>query len=169
MSTKSNGKKYWLEEPARLEDYVSPRTTCIVNPDDESQWVPLSCQEHEAFGLLIWKMESSSEHMDNQCQDRAQEVLHKLNTYDELVDNVRQLLDPKSNLDEVFAKIQALVGGENVVDTPKKPVFSVRRNSCDCHPETCCCDKWAIYQDEKKITTIFSKETARNIVESLNK
>ena len=23
--------------------------------------------------------------------------------------------------------------------------WHVRRNSCDCHPETCCCRKWAVF------------------------
>ena len=39
--------------------------------------------------------------------------------------------------------------------------FHVRRNSCDCHPETCCCHPWAVHdRDGKKLTTHHDREEA---------
>ncbi|HEJ6002048.1 hypothetical protein I5F53_03750 [Pseudomonas aeruginosa] len=39
--------------------------------------------------------------------------------------------------------------------------FHVRRNYCDCHPETCCCNDWAVHDAEgNKLTTHFYREEA---------
>lgn len=46
--------------------------------------------------------------------------------------------------------------------------YSVRTNKCKCHPETCCCDDWAIYEMERKILTIYDKEVAEWVSSRLN-
>ena len=39
--------------------------------------------------------------------------------------------------------------------------YTVGPNHCRCHPETCCCDDWAIFNpDRSKHSTHYSKEHA---------
>jgi len=33
--------------------------------------------------------------------------------------------------------------------------FTVKQNYCNCHPETCACNDWAVYDGDKKLTTFF--------------
>lgn len=48
--------------------------------------------------------------------------------------------------------------------------YHVRQNFCRCHPETCCCDDWAVHLPSgKKYTTHNSKEVAADLAEWLNK
>lgn len=48
--------------------------------------------------------------------------------------------------------------------------YTVGRNHCDCHPETCCCDPWAIFgRGGKKHSTHFARSTADEIAAALNK
>lgn len=47
--------------------------------------------------------------------------------------------------------------------------YTVDRNLYDCHPETCSCDRWAIYQGADKFATLYDKRTAEKIIEALNK
>lgn len=46
--------------------------------------------------------------------------------------------------------------------TPNHPgTWHVRRNACNCHPETCCCDDWAVFDpDGKRYGTFFHKKDA---------
>lgn len=47
--------------------------------------------------------------------------------------------------------------------------YEVRPNHCNCHPETCCCNDWAIYApDGAKHTTYFNKINADQVCNSLN-
>lgn len=47
--------------------------------------------------------------------------------------------------------------------------FTVRRNQCNCHPETCCCRDWAIYTDDgEKYDTYMHRERADEIAKLLN-
>lgn len=46
--------------------------------------------------------------------------------------------------------------------------YSVKRNSCSCHPETCCCNDWAVYKDTEKHSTYFDKKTAEEVCKALN-
>lgn len=43
-----------------------------------------------------------------------------------------------------------------------KPKYYVGPNHCRCHPETCCCDDWAVYdsEDDQVFETFFRKEEA---------
>ncbi len=43
-----------------------------------------------------------------------------------------------------------------------KEKYYVAPNHCNCHPETCCCDDWAIYdsEDDQVFETFFRKEEA---------
>lgn len=54
--------------------------------------------------------------------------------------------------------------------TPPTPdAYHVKTNYCRCHPETCCCDDWAVYgPDGEKRSTHFHKETAELVAEALN-
>lgn len=46
----------------------------------------------------------------------------------------------------------------------------VRYNYCDCHPETCCCNPWALFYKVtgKKIATFYNKSDADSLREELN-
>lgn len=47
--------------------------------------------------------------------------------------------------------------------------YEVERNNCRCHPETCCCDDWAIISPTgEKHSTYFHKSTAEEIAALLN-
>lgn len=47
--------------------------------------------------------------------------------------------------------------------------YKVGVNYCNCHPETCCCNDWAIYnENDEKYSTFFRKEVALEICELLN-
>ncbi len=47
--------------------------------------------------------------------------------------------------------------------------YKVCRNSCQCHPETCCCDPWAVYSlDGEKHSTHWEKEVAVLVAKALN-
>ncbi len=43
-----------------------------------------------------------------------------------------------------------------------KPKYYVGPNHCRCHPETCCCNDWAVYdsEDDEVFETFFRKEDA---------
>lgn len=48
-------------------------------------------------------------------------------------------------------------------------LYHVAPNHCACHPETCCCDDWAVYStSEEKHSTHFKKETAELVADALN-
>jgi hypothetical protein len=50
---------------------------------------------------------------------------------------------------------------------PKK--FHVRVNYCKCHPETCCCNDWAVFDPNgKKHSTFFAEDTAHEVADALN-
>jgi hypothetical protein len=50
---------------------------------------------------------------------------------------------------------------------PKK--YEVARNRCNCHPETCCCNDWAVYAPGgEKWDTFFKKENADKVAKALN-
>lgn len=58
------------------------------------------------------------------------------------------------------------------MSTNKQPLtdlYSVQPNRCTCHPETCCCDPWAV-QDRhaKKHSTHYEKATAQLVADALN-
>lgn len=46
--------------------------------------------------------------------------------------------------------------------------WSLRKNTCRCHPETCNCNDWAIYLNESKFCTVFDRFKAEMIVNKLN-
>jgi len=46
--------------------------------------------------------------------------------------------------------------------------YTVRRNHCDCHRETCNCNDWVIYVGEEKHSTYFGKDTADEVCTALN-
>jgi hypothetical protein len=50
--------------------------------------------------------------------------------------------------------------------TEKK--YTLGGNPCDCHPETCSCDDYAIYENGKKYFTIFDKSKGEHVVNALN-
>jgi hypothetical protein len=64
---------------------------------------------------------------------------------------------------EVLEKAARLIRQE----LPKR--YTVEMNRCSCHPETCCCNDWAVYDKGKKVTTFFEKESADLFCEYLNK
>jgi hypothetical protein len=39
-------------------------------------------------------------------------------------------------------------------------MFTVKRNYCNCHPETCACNDWAVYDGDKKLNTFFHEQDA---------
>ena len=47
--------------------------------------------------------------------------------------------------------------------------YLVEVNRCNCHPETCCCNDWVLYDpDGEKITTFFHKKDAEKLADTLN-
>ncbi|MCP4597815.1 hypothetical protein [Neptuniibacter sp.] len=47
--------------------------------------------------------------------------------------------------------------------------WHIRTNSCRCHPETCCCDDWALYSpDGEKASTFFDETEAEKEAEFRN-
>lgn len=46
--------------------------------------------------------------------------------------------------------------------------YTVRPNWCNCHPETCCCNDWAVYKGNEKITTFYARAKADEYVKELN-
>lgn len=49
-------------------------------------------------------------------------------------------------------------------------IFKVVGNGCNCHPETCCCDDYAIVnvKTKEKHSTYFREETAEEVCGLLN-
>lgn len=47
-------------------------------------------------------------------------------------------------------------------------MFEVDGNKCDCHPDLCSCDDWAIYKNGDKHSTYFDLETAKEVCNALN-
>lgn len=46
--------------------------------------------------------------------------------------------------------------------------WHVRPNFCKCHPETCCCNDWAVYDPAgNKYVTCFTKVEADSLVTTL--
>lgn len=50
------------------------------------------------------------------------------------------------------------------------PRYKVKPNYCNCHPETCCCDDWAVIDttDQSTFTTCFRKDAAIATADALN-
>ena len=47
--------------------------------------------------------------------------------------------------------------------------FTAARNHCNCHPETCCCKDWAVFNpDGRKHSTHHEKVTAQQVADALN-
>lgn len=50
--------------------------------------------------------------------------------------------------------------------------YSVGINFCNCHPETCCCNRYAIFENKDgkmvKHSTHYAEKTAKEIAASLN-
>jgi hypothetical protein len=47
--------------------------------------------------------------------------------------------------------------------------YYVERNYCNCHPETCCCNGYAIYSNtDEKIGSYFSKKDAEIVCNEMN-
>lgn len=59
---------------------------------------------------------------------------------------------------------------ELLPSTPKyKKEWHVRKNYCQCHPETCCCNDWAVHKpDGEKCTTFFNHKDAVNYADLMN-
>jgi len=47
-------------------------------------------------------------------------------------------------------------------------MYTIDKNKCNCHPETCCCNSWMILKDGKKFITIQDKNKAQTIIDALN-
>jgi hypothetical protein len=46
--------------------------------------------------------------------------------------------------------------------------LTVGSNYCNCHPETCCCNDWAVYSGNKKVNTFFDRAKAEEYVDVYN-
>ena len=46
--------------------------------------------------------------------------------------------------------------------------YVVKPNWCRCHPETCCCDDWAIYDGDELYSTYFRESEASEVCAELN-
>ncbi len=53
---------------------------------------------------------------------------------------------------------------------PEYPnTYHVRLNWCRCHPETCCCNDWAVHSPSgEKLSTYFHKSDADDVAEAMN-
>lgn len=46
--------------------------------------------------------------------------------------------------------------------------YKVEYNYCDCHPETCCCNKWKVLDTEGQlVATFYEKEDALKLRDTL--
>lgn len=55
------------------------------------------------------------------------------------------------------------------MDNYPTDAYHVRPNRCNCHPETCCCNDYAVHKPNgEKHSTCFNKDTALEIVDALN-
>jgi hypothetical protein len=50
----------------------------------------------------------------------------------------------------------------------QEKTYTLGSTRCDCHPETCCCSDYTIYENGKEYAQIVSKEIGDHIVEALN-
>ncbi len=65
----------------------------------------------------------------------------------------------KKDLAVVYAAI-----GRDTDDENLESYWTVKYNSCKCHPETCACNEWALYRPNgAKHSTFFSKQDAEEI------
>lgn len=47
--------------------------------------------------------------------------------------------------------------------------YKIESNYCDCHPETCCCDKYKVVDDkDNTIAKFYNIEDAENLIKILN-
>lgn len=46
--------------------------------------------------------------------------------------------------------------------------YTVEYNYCDCHPETCCCDRFILKENGKYYLTDNDKQKLVNLAEKLN-
>lgn len=58
---------------------------------------------------------------------------------------------------------------EYLPPTPRYPnKYHVRQNWCDCHPETCCCNDWAVhFHNGNKHSTYFKRQAAEDVAYAL--
>lgn len=47
--------------------------------------------------------------------------------------------------------------------------FTVNHNRCRCHPETCACLPWAVFEDMVRMSTFYDKPTAERVANALNR
>jgi hypothetical protein len=48
-------------------------------------------------------------------------------------------------------------------------IYHVRKNMCNCHPETCCCMPFAVFdRNNELISTHFTKDIANHYAKLLN-
>lgn len=69
---------------------------------------------------------------------------------------------------ELEGRNECGISGHWPVPETKRPMYKLEKNRCDCHPETCCCNPWAILKNGEKYVTIFEKLKAQTIVDALN-
>jgi len=43
--------------------------------------------------------------------------------------------------------------------------FTVKQNYCNCHPETCACNDWVVYDGDKKYRRVSGLQTKQKLVE----
>ena len=46
-------------------------------------------------------------------------------------------------------------------------VLEIRKNHCNCHPETCCCDQYIVYCADQRICTLYDAEENVNFMKML--
>jgi hypothetical protein len=54
------------------------------------------------------------------------------------------------------------------VEGTKSKMYTIERNYCDCHPDTCNCNPWIIKKAGNFFVTIYSKEDGELIVKAMN-
>ena len=47
-------------------------------------------------------------------------------------------------------------------------VYRLEKNGCNCNPETCNCNDWAIYTGKTKHSTYFDRKVAEEVCDALN-
>jgi hypothetical protein len=46
--------------------------------------------------------------------------------------------------------------------------YTVQPNRCKCHPETCCCLPWHVFDGKERLVGCFTKAIAERITSALN-
>jgi len=67
-------------------------------------------------------------------------------------------------------KMEAKAESRIAAKAKKKGEYRLKATRCNCHPETCCCSPWQLFDpDGKYVSSFDNKKNGKKIVKKLNK